>query len=294
MLKSPHTVDLNVNWVCNLNCPWCWWPEHAKNIETFTDDEWSDLIKFLAENGTQSFIFTGGEPLLKVSLRRLLRESYSLWVRNTLSTNWILLQTHQDVLDLVHDVGIPLDWSDSQKNQVMRVGTPLHFQRAIEALRWIQKTHPYIDLTVRTVASSKNAYDIAHIWSVLLENWINPTKLRWKIYQCSTSGPRRGKTISDWWLISDEKFKELEEQVRTANPQFTHIKFQPLEKSTWYRYFHIAPNGDLKVVESDSRWFPFENTIGRIGGGNISEQMEEIIQNNPDIFIPLSQNSSHG
>lgn len=227
-------------------------------------------------------------------LRRLLKVSFNLWSRNTLSTNWILLKTNQDILDIVHDIWIPIDGSDPEKNQIMRVWTKAHFQKALDALKFVQDQRPHIDLTIRTVAASRNIQDIPNIGRVLIENWIDPKRIRWKIYQCSTSGPRRGKTISDGWLISDEEFRALQQEVETANPQFENLKFQPLSRSTKNRYFHVGPNGDLKIVENDIRWLPIENTIGRIGNGNISEQLESIFSQYPDIFIPLSLNDSHG
>jgi MoaA/NifB/PqqE/SkfB family radical SAM enzyme len=263
-------------------------------VESFTEDEWVELIQNLAESGTQSFVFTGGEPLLKPALRRLLRESHDLGARNTLSTNGILLRTNKDVLDLVHDVWIPLDGSDPEKNQVMRVGTKIHFQKALDALRLIQTERPDIDLTVRTVASWKNLDDVPEIGRVLIENGIDPNRIRWKIYQCSTSGPRRGVTLSGGWLVRDEDFTRLEAEVRKSNPQYPRITFQSLRSTRDTCYFQILPNGDLKIVWRDRNWLPIDEIIGKIGWWNIREQMEAIVQANPDIFIALSSNSHHG
>lgn len=293
-LVTPHAVDLNVNWVCNLNCEWCWWPVHTKAIESLTDTELEEVIKFLAEHGTRSIIFTGWEPLLKQGLRKLLRGGVELWMRNTLSTNGILLWVNKDILDLVQDVWIPLDGSTQNLNQAMRQGTPLHFSRAIESLKLIQKERPEIDLTVRTVVSEKNYQDVSEIGRVLLENWIDPKKIRWKLYQCSTSGPRRWTTITDWWLIKDEKFHQVIENVRKNNPQFSHIQAQPLKTHTDNRYLLIMPNGNIEVIQSDKTWLPYQITIGTLTAGDISASFERIIMQNPDIFTSLTSNTKHG
>lgn len=293
-IPTPHTIDLNINRICNLNCPWCWWPEHSKSIESFHDEEWVELINFLTESWTESFIFTGWEPLLKSSLRKLLKTSFDLWNRNTLSTNGILLSVNRDVLELVHDVGIPLDWPTVEINQLMRVWSPIHFDRALWAMKLIQEKYPHIDLTIRTVASAKNKSTIPDIWRVLIENDINPENIRWKVYQCSTSGPRRGTTFSDGWLVTDGEFRDLETLVRIQNPQYPKITFQPLAKTIGTRYFLIMPNGDLKVVQNDSQWFPVEIVIGRLHNGDIRENFMRIIHANPDLFLTLKNNNTHG
>lgn len=57
--RFPSTVDLNLLGRCNLNCAWCWGPEHDAT-EPIRLDEWKTIVAKLQQLGTKNVIITGG------------------------------------------------------------------------------------------------------------------------------------------------------------------------------------------------------------------------------------------
>jgi len=254
---APKTVDLNVNGVCNLNCAWCWGPAHEKSLETVTGDEWVGVMGDLRAVGTENIVFTGGETLMKKELPMLVRAAKELGFRNTLSTNGILLPArHAGVLPFINDVGLPLDGADRETNDSMR--RPLgnrspHFKKVLESIKLVQTIYPDIELTVRTVVGRPNVDSVHRIGGLLINSGIDPTALRWKLYQCNPIGPRQDQTIAGDWLISGDEFDQTMERVHDQNPLFPHIQGQKVKDSIG-RYFHIHPDGETNVVVESDRW----------------------------------------
>ena len=130
----PKSIDVNPTSKCQLQCPFCWGPNHEIPDGLSTQD-WLNTIQFFAERGTDAIVFTGGEPLLRKDIVELLRFSKQMGMRVTLSTNTILLPSlAEKVLPMVDEVGIPMDGSTEQNNLLMREGKINSFQYQIDAL----------------------------------------------------------------------------------------------------------------------------------------------------------------
>lgn len=272
--RAPATVDFNVNGSCNLNCTWCWGPDH-KAKEVLTIEQWKDIATKLKALGTKNITFTGGETLMKVGLEDILSHCHQvLSLRTTLSTNGILLKRKAHaVLPFVDDIGLPLDGHTREINNVMRVGSPKHFDRVLEAIKYVQQDFSRIDLTVRTVVSAKNLDSVPLIGSTLLRNGINPEKIRWKIYQVNPIGLRKNDTLSGGWAISLEAFEEVIAKVTKTNREFPYITVQPCAKHVG-RYFHIYPDGKTHILVPGRDGSPVE-----LPTGNIAKNFDFVMNN---------------
>jgi MoaA/NifB/PqqE/SkfB family radical SAM enzyme len=163
----PASIDVNLTAVCNLDCSFCWGPDHSIP-DGLTTADWTNVLSYFADRGTMAVVFTGGEPLVRKDLARLLRHGSGLDMRITLSTNALLLaRCAADVLPHIHEIGIPIDGSSAESNARMRSGSRRAFACAIEALRLVRAHNPNIEITVRTVVSRINAHDIAAIGKLL-------------------------------------------------------------------------------------------------------------------------------
>lgn len=262
-LRAPKTVDFNVNGICNLDCKWCWGPAHNAKEEASLQD-WKLLAKKLNQLGTKSVVFTGGETLLKKELPDLVKYvQQDLGMRTTLSTNGLLLAKRGPaVLPYVNDLGLPLDGHCKEVNQVMRKGTSMHFERVLEAFKLVQDIYPDILLTARTVAARPNADSIPLIGRTLVEAGVDPSRLRWKIYQVSPIGPRQSEILNRDWLISRQKFDEIINDTKSINPQFS-IKAQPYE-SILGKHFLVYPNGRAHIVAADEKQTTKDLILGNI------------------------------
>ncbi len=263
-VRAPKTVDFNVNGICNLNCHWCWGPDH-KAKEELTNDQWKEIAGKLHALGTQNITFTGGEPLMKEGLADLLKYVQGLGVRTTLSTNGLLLRRlGTQVLPYVNDIGLPLDGHTQAINSSMREGSPKHFERVLEAIVRVQKEYPKIDLTVRTVLSKKNEESVPLIGKTLRDFGVDPTKIRWKIYQVTPTGIRKSDTIQQDWCVLDKTFDEVVEQTKKANPEFAAISTLKTEGHAG-RYFHIYPDGKSHIFIDGADGLPAPFPLGNIG-----------------------------
>ena len=224
--QFPTTVDLNLLGRCNLNCAWCWGPEHDA-AEPIHLDKWKELIKKLHQLGTTSVIITGGEPLLKRWLPDLIKYiKLDLNMRVTLSTNGILLrQKANSLLPYIDDLGIPIDGLSDEVNKLMRVGKFKHFDIVLDTIKYVQAQYPRIDLTVRTVVAKRNLEFVPEIGMTLLHSGVNPEKIRWKLYQVNPIGPRKKDILSGDWLISLNDFNRIVDKSRYAYGEIRVARF---------------------------------------------------------------------
>lgn len=138
----PRSIDINPTAKCNLACEFCWGPDH--NIsDGLNTNQWKGAIQLFAQNGTDSIVFTGGEPLIRSDIGELIRFAKDQGMRITLSTNTILLKRKaSQVLPFVDEVGVPLDGSTKENNSMMRVGNTGAFQSSLEAMDFLSKEYP--------------------------------------------------------------------------------------------------------------------------------------------------------
>ncbi len=271
ILKAPRTVDFNVIGACNLNCTWCWGPDH-KAKEELSLEQWKNLAYKLRALGTEKITFTGGETLMKVGLSDLLKYVHKdLKIRTTLSTNGILIKRlGKTVLPYVDDIGLPLDGHTREVNNVMRAGTPMHFDRVLSAIKLVQDEFPRIDITVRTVISAKNLESVPLIGQTMIGAGINPSKLRWKVYQVAPLGIRKEDILNGDWLISKEQFQAAVEKIKALNGNF-NVDTLGVDRHVG-RYYHIYPDGKSHVFVTGRDGFPVALPVG-----NIVKRFDEVL-----------------
>ncbi len=286
-LRAPETVDFNINGSCNLDCKWCWGPAHNAK-EDVNLSEWKHLAYNLKKLGTKNVVFTGGETLLKKDLPELARYvNADLSLRTTLSSNGLLLvRRGPSVLPYINDLGLPLDGHTEEVNAVMRRGTILHFSKVLQAIRFVQTNFPTIDLTVRTVAAMPNIESIPFMGQTFLDAGIDPSKMRWKIYQVSPVGPRKEQILNGDLLITKNQFERIVKSARDMNPDFV-IESQPFENS-FGRYFHIFPDGKSHMVTQGEDGLPEEVEMG-----NIVKKFDDVMDKLNKHF-DFNHNRKHG
>lgn len=262
---SLKTVDIEINGICNLACPWCWGPEHTPAIETVTNEQWGKVLDELKQYGTESVVITGGETLLRPQIPSLLSDIKNKGLRVTLSTNGTRLQTLREALPFVDDLGLPIDGYDSSTNQVMRVpvgNSQLdQFTKVLEAIE-IVKDFPSVDLTIRTVVSKKNFQNVSQIGGVLTENGYSDLIKRWKLYQVSPEGPRHDTTTNEGWMIDDDHFLQVVEQVKNNNPTLADKVKGQTAKMSLNRYVLIDPSAQIFVIQPDNKGLPMQFFVG--------------------------------
>jgi len=281
-LKAPHTVDLNPLGICNLRCPFCWGPAHDM-VPQLTLQDWRNVITSLAKHGTRSIIFTGGEPLMYGYISDIVSHAKELQLRNTISTNGILLPLKgAKILPHIDEIGIPLDGSDEVSNNQLRIslGRINHFEKAINALHYLktQKYNPNIQITVRTVVCDLNKHCVEQIGNIIVAMKLD--NIRWKLYQFTPLS--YGASVQSTYALNSDTFTDVVNRVRKCYPQ---LEIDALETSNQTgRYAFIQPDGEVTTIDSQ---------LHSVSVGNIISDFSRTLTKLNGYVDPL-RNQKHG
>ena len=105
---------------CNLRCFYCM-PENGitltEKANLMTHEEVVYVAKKFVEMGVKKIRLTGGEPLIKKNVEKIIRELASLPISLGITTNGILLDKYLDLFKEVHvkDINISLDTLNREK-----------------------------------------------------------------------------------------------------------------------------------------------------------------------------------
>ena len=93
---SPARMDLALTYRCNAACPKCYLDDAQRSMVELSFDQWCRIIDALWKIGIPQIVFTGGEPLLREDLTRLVRHAEKFVTG--LVTNGILLEPRAEAL----------------------------------------------------------------------------------------------------------------------------------------------------------------------------------------------------
>lgn len=265
---GPHTVDLRLVGTCQLRCAWCWGPEHFRRGNV-SGSLWAATLEELAERGTRQVIISGGEPTKSPALRQTVRAARGAGLSVTLSTNGILLPEFTDVIEVLDDIGIPVDGSTPLVNDRMRKGS-LRFhgwEKAIAAIALVQKMWRVgasdAMVTVRVVVARPNLHDVPKIPDALDAAGVDLSQLRIKLYQVEPFGPHFPETdFARDWAVTSEEACACAAETRSRAPE-AHIELQ-LYANTIGRYFLIDPDGWSTGTDEDHDSQPVEIRYGNV------------------------------
>ncbi len=154
--RRPLVVGWAVTKRCNYRCRYCRVWEETRELDT---DQALRLIDEIADAGTMVLGFTGGEPLVRDDLGRLIRHATSRGLAVYLSSNGALVQERfseiEDIRRLTISLEGPADIHDSIRG-------PGAFDRALRAVRFVQSR----GIPVR-LATTLNAANVRRIQEML-------------------------------------------------------------------------------------------------------------------------------
>jgi MoaA/NifB/PqqE/SkfB family radical SAM enzyme len=82
--KLFSTIDFHVTCECSQECPYCWGPQDIETpITTFTSKK---IIKKIKDIGAKRIVFTGGDPLKRKDIGKLIRYAKDSGLEVALST----------------------------------------------------------------------------------------------------------------------------------------------------------------------------------------------------------------
>ncbi len=235
------TIDFHVTEQCNQACPYCWGPKgFPREVGTRKAER---ILRRIAELGVRRVVFTGGDPVLRADLGRLLASARRLGLEVALSTSGDalrlgFLRRHAPSIDLI---SLPLDGPTERVSR--RTKNPGQRAAILRALGWLAR-FPSIDVKLCTPVTRRN---LAHMPRLVdqVERLAArlPNRLFFNIFQAYP----RGMQAQDWGelIVPATDFQRLKHRVM-SRPRSVPIRW--LDHETLDRlYVMVLPDGSLTV-----------------------------------------------
>jgi MoaA/NifB/PqqE/SkfB family radical SAM enzyme len=213
----PPSVDWWITTNCNLNCGFCFGPQHNPYESSKTRLLIAEKICF---SKSDYVTLCGGEPLLVPELIDIL-ELFSMKHKNIiLNTNGEILSKSRFVYKYINTIGLSIDGYNESTNKQMR-GEESNFHNCIDEIWYIKNFCP-VKLKIGTVLTKINMpyiFDIAK-----LINDITPDV--WRIYQFSPRG--KANINTEKYGLSLHDFEETVDRLLCEYPNI-HISASSLK-----------------------------------------------------------------
>lgn len=123
---------------CNLRCPYCYASSEKCLPGELDTAESLDLVSQIADFGTGTLVFTGGEPMLRKDLFRIVEHANGSGLKSNIITNATMIRTEataQRFAELFNAVTISLDGGTAETHDRTRgKGSFARTRKAIELL----------------------------------------------------------------------------------------------------------------------------------------------------------------
>jgi len=185
-----------------------------------TTEEVKRAMREFAKAGTIFWTFTGGEPLLRKDIGRLIDYARNLFPIVTLTTNGLLLKERMDEVKNVNYFTISLDGPKGINDSVRGEGT---YDKVIEAIKTARKNG--IDIVINAVISKANTENdcggIKELIKLALD--LNCRLNFSAIYKDQFN--KDMKSIDDVFLSNEDHVKVLDLIKKVKRKKFNFIMF---------------------------------------------------------------------
>lgn len=255
-------VCFNITDYCNMSCPYCYRIGGEK--PGFVSEKSAyRYIDFLVNNGCKTISITGGEPLLNPSWKEIVQYCRNRKLFTILSTNGLLLNIDDPILNSVDCLSISLDGSTPEINAFTR--STEQFIKTKEILEKYDKSRYTFKLKINTVVSKFNIGDLDNIFELLGQK-----SVIWKLFKVRQKG--------EFYRFPKEMIADDEEIVA----KYTEIKKRKSKCSVYYMsdnsksiippdYFILNHDGNLFLGTGDKNILlnNIEKGVGEIGNTKI-------------------------
>lgn len=239
------TIDFHVTCECNQECPYCWGPQDIENpVITSTA---RNIIRKIKDVGAKRIVFTGGDPLKRKDMGRLIRYAKNIGLEVALSTTGdeltaSFLRWNAAYIDLI---SLPIDGSTEKINS--KTKEKEHLSAVLKALELLKK-YPNVDVKICTPVTKHNIKDLPNILEIA-EKYKSKTKARvfCNIFQ---TFPRSQNEV-DWkeLVVSNKEFAILKRKLSVNRKiRINFLDHKTLDKL----YLMIFPNGNLVIPEGEN------------------------------------------
>jgi len=241
-MKDGIVVDIQITGKCNMHCKFCCGAVKfydGPNLETF-----KKIVNKLLKVGCTIIVFSGGEPLVKEDITKMIKYAHDAGLGVYLSTNGLLLPKNYDkIKDYISCIGLPIDGSTPEINERMTRNKEL-FESTISILKHFKRVNARHKVKVGTVVSKVNKEDIKEIAKLLF----NDNSIRIDTYRLYQFSPlRNGKLNRKDYEISKEEFERICNDVINLYPKQNIVPLSDDDSND--SYIFINPNMNIEILK---------------------------------------------
>ncbi len=266
-LSAPLSVNYNVMTTCGFKCKYCYHPlMPVKGLISL--ERLNVIFKELKELGCESFMLTGGDPMLRPDIDELMISLYKNGLLYSLSTKSIIPESR--IIKLKEKAGlrgmqISLDSSSNAvATNLLGIKDSQYVQGILRMIETLQKHN--IETRVKAVLTSYNSDGLEEYLNTIADLGIK----RMQVVQYGRSGTRHTDDLypSDKQMQKAsevvQKFKQNHKDIELTGGGFSKAYDEPvvLEKITKENIFSkraicnagrfsltLMPNGEVFVCE---------------------------------------------
>lgn len=279
---------------CNLSCPHCYSSAVKKVDQEFTTEECFGLTDQIAELGTRTIGWTGGEPLLRKDLEEIMsyaRDKHGIGAG--LTTNGVLI-TEKRIRQLkeagLKTVQISLDGSTAEKNYRIRRATDRQFEFVIRGIKLSRAND--LDVTMAMVISRDNFEDVLDYLDLARSLDVGHVRFCGFV----PAGFATSESIQDRmaWRREVRKLRELVEVLQEIEkPEMLFDPgFGPLAPA--YDFHKCHSGKGIIYIDPDGNVYPCTGLLNdRFKVGNVRERTLKDIANDPRMFEMCDYDRTH-
>ena len=162
MSERPYTLTAELTYRCPLHCPYCSNPMTYENRPALDTDQWCRLFAEAEAMGVMQVNLTGGEPLLRHDLERLVECAHAVGLYTNLITSGVPLTRRR--LTRLRDNGLDsIQLSLQSTDQAVAddiAGVAVHDAK-LEVVQWVHALR--LPLTLNMVLHRRNIDEISDI-----------------------------------------------------------------------------------------------------------------------------------
>lgn len=132
--KIPLFLSWQITKRCNLRCKYCDYWDGLEGNELSTKQA-CGVIDQLAALGTLGISFTGGEPLLRSDIGRLINYAKQKGIISKINTNGLLIPQKIDDIQYAEQINLSFDGQETIHDQVRGAGSYKALFRAVDILK---------------------------------------------------------------------------------------------------------------------------------------------------------------
>jgi len=223
---SFNKICLRVTRKCNLSCEFCLTP-HSKDSNELSADEFLKILSFLKKKSLRAISISGGEPLLKTDIDKIIIGANNLGLSVTLTTNGTIL-TKQHIIAIRQSktrVKVSINGDNYSHNKLANQNVFSTIDHNID------KMIEYgIELSLNTVITSKNFNVFDEVISYAINKGIK--RIRFIVFI-----PRgRGYINSNQFMLSAKQIDYLVNNISNLNEKYKNklsIRYSDFFKSTY-------------------------------------------------------------